>query len=440
LQPALINRKEYAKIIKPLGTSGFLKGESVLKKVISLKPVIVLTGLLMIITASGLAYSATVNVSTTAQLVNALNTANSSGGNTTILLSDGTYTLSQGLWITAPYITVAGQSGNRQNVIIQGDAMSSSASVQSIFSVTGSHFEVRDLTMQKCRNHIIQVKGENNADYAVVRNCVLRNSYEQLLKVSVDLNNTSIAGDNGLVEGCLFEYSAGVGPQYYIGGVDAHAAKNWVVRGNTFRNIISPSGSVAEFAVHFWSNSANNTVEKNLIINCDRGIGFGLDTRPNTGGIIRNNMIYHAANKGQFADVAIALTESPDTQVYNNTVFMENDFPWAIEYRFASTRNVLIVNNLTNKPIMSRDGSSGTASNNATNADGSWFVNLSSGDLHLASAVNGVADSAQTVSGLTEDFDGEIRPQGNGNDIGADEFSTGDSTAPQPPKNLHIIN
>ena len=159
-----------------------------------------------------------------------LNNANSSGGNTTILLSDGTYTLSQGLWVTAPYITVAGQSGNRQNVIIQGDAMSSSASVQSIFSVTGSHFEVRDLTMQKCRNHIIQVKGENDADYAVVRNCILRDSYEQLLKVSVDLNNTSVAADNGLVEGCLFEYSAGIGPQYYIGGIDAHAAKNWAVR------------------------------------------------------------------------------------------------------------------------------------------------------------------------------------------------------------------
>jgi hypothetical protein len=396
--------------------------------------------ILFIIGAGSSALADSVTVSNVTQLVNAISEANSKGGDRTILLQDGIYTLSSGLWINAPNITVAGQSGNRQNVVIQGDAMSSSASVQSIFSVTGSHFEVRDLTLQKCRNHIIQIKGENNADYPVIRNCILRDSFEQLLKVSVDLNNTSVAADNGIVEGCLFEYSAGIGPQYYIGGVDAHAAKNWVVRGNTFRNIISPSGSVAEFAVHFWSNSVNNTVEKNLIINCDRGIGFGLDGRPNTGGIIRNNMIYHSANKGQFYDVGIALSESPNTQVYNNTIFMENDFPWAIEYRFSSTQSVLIVNNLTNKPIISRDGATGTVTNNVTNSGGSWFVNPSNGDLHLAYFINGVVDSAQAVLGLNEDFEGGSRPLGSGSDIGADEFSTADLKAPQTPTNLRVVN
>ena len=165
---------------------------------------------------------------------------------------------------------------------------------------------------------------------------------------------------------------------------------------------------------------------------------------PNTGGIIRNNMIYHAANKGQFADVAIALTESPDTLVYNNTIFMENDFPWAIEYRFSSTRNVPLVNNLTNKPIMSRDGASGTSAYNVTNANAGWFVNLSIGDLHLASAINGVVDSAQAVTGLAEDFDGESRPQGNASDIGADEFSAADIGSSASPKkfapNISLIS
>ena len=392
--------------------------------------------LLMAIPSYGSA--ATIYVSNTSGLINAVNSANSSGANTTIFLSDGTYTLSTGLWINAPNITIAGQSGNRQNVVIQGDAMSSSASVQSIFSVTGTHFEVRDLTLQKCRNHIIQIKGENNADYPVVKNCILRDSYEQLLKVSVDLNNTSVAADNGLVEGCLFEYSAGIGPQYYIGGVDAHAAKNWIVRNNIFRNIISPSGSVAEFAVHFWNHSADNIVEKNLIINCDRGIGFGLEGRPNSGGTICNNMIYHATNIGTFADVAICLIESQNSKVFNNTVFMEHNYPWAIEYRFPATRNVLIVNNLTNKPIISRDGASGSVANNYTNASRQWFVASDVGDLHLIAEIDAVTNSGQTLSVLNDDYDSQPRPQGSGIDIGADEYST--SFVMQSPKNLRIFN
>jgi len=261
------------------------------------------------------------------------------------------------------------------------------------------------------------------------------------MKVTLDPGNPNVTADNGLVENCLFEYTAGIGPQYYIGGIDAHGAKNWVVRKNTFRSIISPSNSVAEFAVHFWNGSANNLVEKNLIINCDRGVGFGMDGRGNTGGIIRNNMIYHKSNAGEFDDAAIALMESPNSQVYNNTIYLENDFPWAIEDRFSLTRNVLIVNNITNKPITRRDAGSGTVTNNVTNAVENWFVEPVTGDLHLALAISAVVDSGQTVSGLSDDFDGQSRPQGSGIDIGADEYSANIVIQGlQAPKNLHIVN
>lgn len=388
---------------------------------------------------SGTAHGGTIIVGTVDELQNAVATANSLGGNTTIAMRDGTYTLSDTLYVNAPNVAIVGQSGDRTKVIIQGDAMSGSAKVGNVIRVAASNFQLSDVTLQKSKWHLIQIAGETNADAPVIKNCILRDAYEQMLKVTVDTANPSVTSDNGLVENCLFEYSAGIGPQYYIGGIDAHGAKNWVVRNNTFQNIISPNGSVAEFAVHFWSGSANNTVEKNLIVNCDRGIGFGLDTRPNNGGIIRNNMIYHAANKGSYADTGIALTESPNTQVYNNTIFMENSFPWAIEYRFTSTRNVLVANNLTNKPIQSRDGATGTVTKNATNAAGTWFVNRSSGDLHLASAVSTVVDMGQAVSGLSDDFDGQSRPQGTGIDIGADEFSTNVTTL-QPPTNLRIVN
>lgn len=316
---------------------------------------------------TGTAQAGTVTVATAADLQSAVATANSLGGNTTILVKDGIYTLNDTLYINVPNIAIVGQSSDRIKAIIQGDAMSSTAKVGNVIRVTASNFQLSDITLQKSRWHLIQIAGEMNVDAPVIKNCILRDAYEQILKVSNDPANSSVTSDKGLVENCIFEYAAGIGPQYYIGGIDAHGSKNWIVRNNIFRNITSPSRSVAEFAIHFWDPpSHNNVVEKNLIINCDRGIGFGMDGRGNIGGIIRNNIIYHAATNG--SDTGIALIESPDTQVYNNTIFMEKNFPSAIEYHFASTQNVLIFNNLTNKPILSRDGATAIVTKNVTNA------------------------------------------------------------------------
>lgn len=394
----------------------------------------------LVVTAalSGTAYAQTINVSNVSQLHNAVNTANSNGGNTTILLADGTYSLNDTLYVNASNVTIAGQSGDRTKVVIQGDAMSSSASIGNLIRVAGQHFTLHDVTLQKSGWHLIQIVGEENADSPIIRDCILRDAYEQMIKVSAIADNPVTTGDNGLVENCLFEYTAGIAPQYYVGGIDAHGAKNWTIRGNTFRSIVSPNTSVAEFAVHFWNTSANNVVEQNVIINCDRGIGFGLDGRGNTGGIIRNNMIYHAANVGQFADTGIALTESPNTQVYNNTIYLEHNFPWAIEYRYSQTTGVQITNNLTNKTIQSRDGASASLSNNITSASAGWFVDVSAGDLHLRSSVSSVVDKGSSVSGLIDDLDGQGRPQGSGIDIGADEYTLAASVAPAAPTSLQV--
>lgn len=300
------------------------------------------------------------------QLQRALAEANRSGGNVTLLLADGTYAVTDTLDVEAPRITIAGQAGHRARVVIQGDAMSPNARIGNLIRVAASHFELHDVTLQRSRYHLIQIAGEAGAQAPHIHDCILRDSYEQMLKVSISAAHPTVTSNDGLIENCIFEYTAGIGPEWYIGGIDAHGAKRWTVRGNLFRAIASPAERISEFAVHFWDGSADNVVERNTIINCDRGIGFGLDHSPNSGGIIRNNMIYHAADVGTFGDVGIALISSAGTQIYSNTVFFDDSYPNAIEYRFASTHDALITNNLSNRAIVSLDGATGTVASNRT--------------------------------------------------------------------------
>ena len=125
---------------------------------------------------------------------------------------------------------------------------------------------------------------------------------------------------------------------------------------------------------------------------------------------------------------------SPNTQIYNNTIYMSGQFPWAIEYRFSGSQNIALANNLTNKALMARDGATGTQSNNVTNASSGWFKTLAGGDLHLASSITEVIDRGKAMTGLSDDFDGQPRPSGAGIDVGADEY--GSAVVPLAPTDV----
>jgi len=360
-----------------------------------------------------------VTVNSVSTLQNAIIQANSDGGNMTILIADGTYQIastSSYPYITASNVVFRSLSGNRDLVVLQGGGMKDvSPDTEDGFNIVGNNVTIADLTIKDVGNHGIQVSGHN----LYVHNVRIQNTYQQMIKGATVASSI----DSAIVQCSLLEYTAGIGPNYYIGGLDIHKGINWIVRDNVFKNIISPSGSVAEHAVHFWDNASNNIVERNQIINCDRGIGFGLgDSNPNSGnngGIIRNNMIYNVGS-GLFNDVGIGLETSPNTKVYNNTVYI--NYANAIEYRFTPTNGVDIKNNLTNKLIASRDGGQATLATNITNAQAGWFVNLNGGDLHLASSISSVVDQGTNLSpDVADDIDKTPRP-GAGFDIGAHEL------------------
>lgn len=363
------------------------------------------------------AFAEQIEVSTATELVNAV--GNSSSGDI-ILLEDGTYELSESgtIIVRTANLTIQGKSGDRKAVVVNGLGMH--AGGHNGFWVSANDVTIADLTIQDVGYHCIQT--DVDVDRLTVSNCILKDANEQLLKVP---KGTDFS-EGGLVEGCLFTYSAGVGPQYYIGGIDVHHGKDWIVRDNKFQYIRSPDDTIAEHAIHFWNGSRDTIVERNWIFNCDRGIGFGLGTSTHTGGIIRNNMIAHdgSALPGGGAghnDVGIGLESASDVQVYNNTVFFLHSYN-AIEYRYATTTGVTITNNLVNRAIQQRNGATATLNANITDAQEDWFVDAENGDLHLESSISSVVDKADTLEALTEDFDEDVRPQGAGVDIGADEF------------------
>jgi hypothetical protein len=357
-----------------------------------------------------------VTVNNEAEFVNAVNQANSNGGNMTILIADGTYAVASTSWypyITASNVVFRSLSGNRDAVILTGSGMVdvSSSGTEVVIYAAGDNITIADLTIKDVGNHAIAVTGDN----LYVYNVKIQNTYEQMIK-----GNSSGNGiNNGNVKCSLFEYTNGIGPQWYIGGLDIHTGTNWIVSDNVFKDISSPSISIAEHAIHFWDSSADNLIERNKIVDCDRGIGFGLGSSPNSGGIIKNNMI---TNDGTslFNDVGISVETSPNTKIYNNSIHIE--YQNAIEYRFTASTNVEILNNLTNKIIKSRNGGSATLGTNIENTVSSWFVDPTRGNLRLASHIPVAVDMGTTLADVTKDIDKVTRPQFSNFDIGAFEY------------------
>jgi len=296
----------------------------------------------------------------------ALSIIHKEGGFSAIVFKEGAYSLSHTLNITAPNVMLLSLSTNPMRTILMGNGMKPTNGVDNLIRVSGKNFVLDGLTLQQSGNHLIQIAGENGANYPIIRNCLLQDGYEQLIKVTYNKDNKHLFSNKGVIENCMFQYTAGIGPNFYIGGIDAHGIKNWEISNNVFENIASPSKYIAEHAIHIWKDSYNNTIDNNIIINSDRGIGLGMgEKRSNLGGVISNNIIYHERkNSHKFADTGIILESSPETIIKNNIIYFEHNYPNAIEFRFEATKNAIIINNITNRGIVRRNGGEALILNN----------------------------------------------------------------------------
>ena len=362
----------------------------------------------------------------------------------TILLEDGVYDLSGGdaasrLSFTTPGVTLRSLSGNRDAVVLDGAYLTNE-----LVSIQASNVTVADLTLRRAYDHPIHVSGDGVPITGVrLRNLRIVDPGQQAVKV-----NPIGSGwvDDGILECSSIELTDAGRPfvrdNCYTGGIDAHAARGWIVRRNRFEGFWCPSG-LSEHAVHFWKASRDTRVEGNLILDCARGIGFGLgstgagrvypdDPYPGLGylghvdGAILNNFVA-AADPALFAsqlgfDAGIALEQARRPLVAHNTVASTQAPFSSIEWRFGNTL-ADVVNDLVTHQLRARDGAQAVLAGNLDQVPSAWFVSSPAGDLHLAPAGAPAVDAGAAVpgGGPAEDFD--LEPRDTAPDVGADELA-----------------
>lgn len=378
-----------------------------------------------------------VNVSTEGQLQAAMGNLQSGD---TILLANGNYNLTSTLYLNGRHnVTIRGTTGST-NVSLVGRGMDNSNYGSVPFGIwsnstntTIAHLTIRDTW----DNQIIFNSGAQSPRVYCVR---LLNAGSQFIKSNPTDVNAGLGVNHGVVEYCWFEYTgnppgdhgSGVG---YFNGISAHAAKHWIVRGNLFKNLHNPDGTAYNWnpSVLFWRNSSNTVTEQNIFINVDRAVAYGLDNstpyRDHAGGVIRNNFVHlspglMSASRKASSDGSIIAWNSPGTQVDHNTVLLNGNVFYGVQFRFLTTSNGAARNNLTDAPVHLRDGATATLSGNLPTATPGMFVNPSAGDLHLLVSATNAIDKAPSLLTVTNDFDGERRSRGAAPDIGADEFNT----------------
>jgi hypothetical protein len=288
---------------------------------------------------------------------------------------------------------------------------------------------IADLTFADCRSYGIKVEAENAPKDIHIYNCRFRDIGVRAIKGSAG-QDPDLRAVKGSVRYCAFENTKVPPADWLFGGdyisaIDMMALEDWTFSENVFRNIQGRNGG-GRAAIFLWVRSRRVVVERNLILDCDRGVAFGNPGQSTanvagdrlayvTDGILRNNFIVGGP------DCGIELWYAEKIKVLNNTIWRP-ERNWSRGIRVGTgTAHTDIVNNLVHGEIR-LEGGDAQLRNNLTGRWENYFVDPASGNLALTPAATRAIDQAVPLPEVTDDI--RRRPRPSRPDLGAWEFDS----------------
>ena len=253
------------------------------------------------------------------------------------------------------------------------------------------------ITIRDSNCHGIKVQGEGNNANVTIDSCKFIDICERMIKGSAGSEGYMIPGmtiTNNYFEDTQIPAASDHMEMFdgdYIAGIDMMVLDGALIAGNKFVNIKGMNGG-ARGAIFIWVGSKNITAEKNIILNCDRGICYGNPGNTSVdggnlpyyvdGGIIRDNFITNPVSHG------IELAHTNNITVCRNTIFRENETGRGISETSISDEKrsdgLIISNNIVRGEI---DAKGAEIKNNTTGKiDPAYFADITSGDLRLTEA------------------------------------------------------
>lgn len=369
-----------------------------------------------------------IRVRTADELLEAVDRLTTGG---TILLANGQYKLPRPVVLDRKQnVVLRSASGDASKVTLVGKGWERGDEHDDILRISRCEgVTIADLSFADCRSYGIKVEAEHAPKDVNILNCRFRDIGVRAIKGSA-AQNSDLRAVKGSVRGCYFENTKTPPAAWLFGGdyiaaIDMMALEDWTFSDNVFRNIKGRNGG-GRAAIFIWVRSRKVVVERNLIVNCDRGVAFGNPGKSTANlegerlvyvseGIIRNNFIAGGP------DCGVELWYADRIKVLNNSIWRPEQ-NWTRGIRIGTgTSNTEIANNLVNGGIQSEGGQAQVHHNLAGRLDG-YFEEPTSGNLALTTVATEALGRAVPLAEVTEDI--RQKPRKGNPDLGAWEFES----------------